>query len=129
MIDFVTKVLPLFVMIGGGVKFVEKSSGLLSVVESSAVQTELSQIAQVMRLDALTDPQSVPTPEAFSGYIKRTMTTSSGRSDLGRDHTLDRWGQPYRLVVSSDSERVVASAGPDKRFGTEDVLIVKFRLY
>jgi hypothetical protein len=129
MIDLITKVLPLFVMVGGGVKFAQQSAGLLSIVETSTVQTELSQMAQVIRLDALTDPQSVPTPETFSAYLKRMMTNTSGRTDIVRDYSLDRWGQPFRLLVSSDSERSIASAGPDKRFGTQDDLTVKFRLY
>lgn len=44
-----------------------------------------------------------------------------GPPDLGKDRSEnDQWGTPFRLDRSSESSWAVRSAGPDKKFDTDD---------
>jgi len=98
----------------------EEITTLASPLESAkiaAVQFELSNIAELILLDYITEDQ-LPNPDTFSTYLQKRMQT---KGNVQRDPALDFWEMPYILRVTAQSFSVISS-GPDQKLDTEDDL-------
>lgn len=72
-------------------------------------------VEQVGKVDGTPE---MPTPETFSGYLKKNVHLANGN-----DPSIDAWSTPYRLELD-DKNLTVRSAGADLAFDTDDDVTV-----
>jgi hypothetical protein len=110
-----TKLIPMVIMGVGLQQGLKNAEPLLDYTRIFAVQTEINSISQIIHLESL-DGQRLD-PSQFEGFLKKHMSVQG--KDATRDVSKDIWGSSYKLEVR-DNFATVISAGPDKKFGTND---------
>jgi hypothetical protein len=121
MIEGLTKLLPMFIMVGGGAKLASKSDVILNFTRKTAVQSEINDLAKCMQLDVIDGPQNVPSDENWPAYLRKNLKVQEG---VQRDVTQDQWGRPYRLV-RTEAYVLIVSDGPDRASDTSDDIRAK----
>lgn len=84
---------------------------LFDKVRSSAIRIEFKSLDNSLYGEKLLGGSY---PQNLESWLKKNQEAPTTRK-LGHDP----WGQPYRYVASSDGF-TLATAGPDRRFGTQD---------
>ncbi len=95
---------------------------MLSTTKVVAVQSEVNDIAKMVYLEIIDD--NPVKPAEFADYLRKNMRVK-GKST--RDTALDIWDTPYGLAYDEKNHRVyVISAGPDKKYNTEDDVFTSY---
>jgi len=89
-------------------------------LKSVAVKMELQQLAYLVYIDTIDG--TVPNPRTFPNFIRRNALITTSRKDSAKDY----WGTYYRFWFTS-SQFLIVSAGPDRKFGTEDDIQAGYR--
>jgi hypothetical protein len=106
-------------MAAAGAWTAERLEGPLSPVtnwyKSIRAEAELGKAARLM-VGQRNQGMRLPDPERFQEFLNRHDIATDG---------LDPWGTPYLMVQEADSIALV-SAGPDRRYETDDDLAARF---
>lgn len=112
-----TKLIPVLIVSGGLYKNQDKFKKILDFYTIAGVQIEMSNICKVIQLDSIDGEAPSDDPARFAEFIRQNIKSQNGSGN--RDFSKDMWGSSYKLELKKRVATVV-SAGPDKKFGTED---------
>ena len=112
------RLIPLILTAGMGYQAIHKAAPLLNVVVEMRTKMEIANIAKLINLDRIGESLPKSDPESFAKYLRDNF--KSGNSKLSQDVALDPWGTPYQLFYGKENTFKVASAGADKKNGTND---------
>lgn len=96
-------------------------------VEPRGGETSAAEMPEVIELPPLTIEEQAALDEHLElfaseaeAFFDQHQSSPESMAALGEAAALDPWGQAYQITVVDDESVVIVSAGPDRRFDTQD---------
>jgi len=120
-----SRLIPLL-MLGGvgahsGAAVQERVKSVFGVAETVVTRQRMIAVTSAVRLHVASgDVLNFRSDAAFRKFVQKNVRI---KGDDRGDASLDMWGTPFKGKLSREG-LTISSAGPDKKFGTQDDIVV-----